>query len=225
MSTNSSFRSSLANVYLIDGHAPDRRHHQALLTQAGLSVETFDSGHAFLNAWHATLRGCVLTELLLPDMPAVEVMQRLAQRGDTVPSWIVLTSSQDVRAAAQAVKHGAADLLAKPVQPQTLVDLVRQAMRDDAEAQARHVQMQQAQRAMESLSPREKQVLDQLVQGAPNKSVAAQLGLSQKTVASHRARILQKLNAQSLVDLVRITQMVSRSVPAVALSAATGVLI
>jgi len=178
-----------------------------LLEAAGFSVRTYGSATALLEATIGTI-GCVVTDVRMPEMDGLELQRRLAETGARLPV-IVMTGHGDVPIAVEAMRAGAADFLEKPFDDGQLLASVRRAIaiservRDETEAAA-DIAVR-----LTSLTPKEREVLDKLVEGLPNKTIAYDLGSSPRTVEVHRARVMEKMGARSLPELVRMTIAVS----------------
>jgi two-component system response regulator FixJ len=191
-------------VHVVDDDAAVRDSLRVLLESADLSVCTYESATAFLEALSSLGPGCVLTDVRMPGLDGLELQRRLTANGVRLPV-IVMTGHADVPIAVEALKAGAADFLEKPFDDMQLLEAVRGALavsqrtQDEAAATA-HIAARLA-----SLTPREREVLDKLVAGQPNKTIAYDLGSSPRTVEVHRARIMEKMGVRSLAELVRMT--------------------
>jgi len=190
-------------VFVVDDDAAVRDSLAFLLEAAGFAVRTFDSAEAFLDALRPDWAGCLLTDVRMPGLSGVELQETLARRGVELPV-IVMTGHGDVPLAVRAMKAGAVDFLEKPFDDAQLIERLRQCRAEDAARRARRAARAHRREALERLTPRERQVLACLVAGKPNKIIAAELGISPRTVEVHRARVLEKLEARSLPELVRI---------------------
>jgi FixJ family two-component response regulator len=168
---------------------------------AGYDVESFDGADSFLRAGHAEVPGCVLLDLALPGRGGLDVQQALLAAGPCPP--IVFLSAQcDVYSTVHAMKAGAVDFLTKPVEARRLLGAIANAIRLDSAARAeRHSQLQIRTR-IASLTRRETEVFEHVVQGRLNKQIAAELGTVEKTVKVHRARVMQKMHVRTLAELV-----------------------
>ena len=192
-----------ALVHVIDDDDAVRDSLALLLDSADLAVRTYDSAVSFLTVASTLVTGCILTDVRMPDLDGLGLQRRLNEAGVRLPV-IVMTGHGDVPIAVAALKAGAADFLEKPFDDERLISAVRAAL----------VASQQAQRAaaatadiiarLASLTPREREVLDLLVAGNPNKTIAYDLGASPRTVEVHRARVMEKMGARSLAELVRM---------------------
>ena len=196
-------------VHVIDDDEGVRDSLGILLESAGFAVRTHASASSFLASASERGEGCVVTDVRMPEMDGLELQRRLAALGNPMPV-VVMTGHADVPIAVEAMKAGAVDFLEKPFGDEQLLAAVRSAL---ALSQRAH-QEQEAIAATEarraSLTPRELEVLDQLVLGKPNKVIAYDLGASPRTIEVHRARVMEKMGARSLPELVRMTLALGR---------------
>jgi two-component system response regulator FixJ len=170
-----------------------------LLRTDNFSVHAYESAKAFLDALPAAQAGCVVTDVRMPEMTGLELLRRLKGSGNSWPV-IVLTGQADVPVAIEAIKSGAVDFIEKPYDGDVLLGAVRAAIG----GQADDPQRIQTQRRLAALSPQERQVVEALVEGRPNKTIAYELGLSAHTIEVHRASVMTKMQATSLSNLVRM---------------------
>lgn len=190
-------------VFIVDDDAAVRDSLVSLMESVGLNAESFGSSEAFLGAYDPSRSGCLLLDIVLPDMSGLELQARLAKVAIELPV-VMMTGFGDIPLAVQAMKAGAVDFIEKPFDKDAIVRCVRRALtlseapRDKAETDKQLVQH------IENLTPRERDILDQLVIGRPNKIIAYELGLSTRTVEHYRARVMKKMDAQSLSHLVRM---------------------
>jgi two-component system response regulator FixJ len=173
---------------------------RVLLEAEGLEVETFERAGAFLECAEGTLPGCLVTDVRMPEMDGLELLRALAARGP-LPPVIVVTGHGEVWMAVQAMKLGARDFIEKPFNPHALLASVREAL--DAAGRPAGADPEIGRR-LELLTPREREVLDHLVIGRSNKMIARELAISPRTVEIHRARVMEKMRAESLSQLVRL---------------------
>jgi two-component system response regulator FixJ len=193
--------SNEAVVHIVDDDESLRRALQRLLRAGGYTALTYGSAAAILEA-APRLSGCILLDLRMPDMDALEVQARLSKLGIRLPV-IVVTGHGDVPTAVRAMKAGAHDFLEKPIDEEMLLVAVQAAFRDGAQT-ARADEAGQAARRLAGLSPRERQVLEGIVAGKPNKVIAYDLDISIRTVEVHRARLLTRLGTHSMAAAIRI---------------------
>ncbi len=191
-----------ATVFLIDDDEPTRDALCLQFRSAGLQVESFVSANDFLEKLPADRRGCVVTDVRMPGLSGLDLQRHLVDRGIGLPV-IVMTAFGDVRMAVRAMRAGAFDFVEKPFDGQELIDAVRDALNASADITGREETRARVQERMGMLTERERQVLDLVLEGEPNKRIAYTLGISQKTVEFHRANLIAKLDARSTADLIR----------------------
>ncbi|NIR29127.1 MAG: response regulator transcription factor [Gammaproteobacteria bacterium] len=194
-----------ATVFVVDDDPEVRESLQWLLQSAGFEVMTFDSPQAFLDTYHEEMYGCVLLDLRMPEMDGLALQRQLTARGIRLPV-IILSAHVDVPTAVEAMRAGAVDVLQKPFEDQLLIDRINQALREDASTREREDEHAEIVARVATLTPREREVLDRLVEGATSKAVAQALGISVRTAEVHRANVMRKMQARSLAELV--TQVV-----------------
>jgi two-component system response regulator FixJ len=199
-----------ALVHVVDDDDAVRDSLTLLLESAGFAVRTYSSATALLAALPG-INGCILTDVRMPEMDGLALQRHLAEAGVRLPV-IVMTGHGDVPIAVEALKTGASDFLEKPFDDSQLLAAVTNAIaaseraRDEVEAVA------DITRKLAILTPREREVLEKLVEGLPNKTIAYDLGSSPRTIEVHRARVMEKMGARSLPELVRMTIAVTGSV-------------
>lgn len=198
------------SIHVVDDDDAVRRAVALLLETAGWATATHASGSAFLDALpglQEALIACVLTDVRMPGVDGITLVQHLRKAGFARPI-VVMTAHGDVVTAVQAMKSGANDFIEKPFDDDTLLTMIETAMRAVANGQglpgAVSRESLEAVRRLSTLSPREREVLDLLVSGKPNKLVAHQLGISQRTAEVHRARLMERLGVRSLAEAVRL---------------------
>jgi two-component system, LuxR family, response regulator FixJ len=197
-------------VHVVDDDEAVRDSLSLLLEAAGLSVRTYDSAIAFLKALPNLGAGCVLTDVRMPDLDGLELQRRLTELGIRLPV-IVMTGHGDVPIAVEALKAGAADFLEKPFDDGQLLAAVSSALAASQRRREEESAMAGIAKRLASLTPREREVLDKLVAGQPNKTIAYDLGSSPRTVEVHRARVMEKMGVRSLPELVRMTIAAERA--------------
>lgn len=175
-----------------------------LLRSEGLSPRGFSSGESFLTELPPDARGCVISDVRMPGIDGVQLLKTLKARGSVLPV-IVITGHADVTVAVQAMKAGAADFIEKPFESELILRLVRACLEDNDDAVDANAKLMRVRRRIESLTARERQVLDMIMDGASNKLIAAGLQISPRTVEIYRANVMSKMRADSLSDLVRMT--------------------
>ena len=200
-------------VYVVDDDDAARDSLAFLLKAAKLPVATFASGDAFLAELPNIAGGCVITDIRMPGISGIELLKRL-RREPNPPSVIVITGHGDVPLAVEAMKHGASDFLEKPFDDEVLLGAVQSALaRREADGR-RDAQRSEVLDRLATLSSRERQVLDGLVEGLPNKSIAYDLKISPRTVEIYRANTMTKMGARSLSELVRMALLAGLTSPA-----------
>ncbi|ESQ77642.1 response regulator FixJ [Asticcacaulis sp. AC402] len=191
-------------VHIVDDEAPVRASLAFLLTSAGFAVRTHDGGPSFLAGLIDPAQACLVTDLRMPEMSGVELLEALTQRGLYVPA-IVITGHGDVPMAVAAMKAGAFDFIEKPFEDDVLIEAI---LRAGALADSRGEPAPAAaeiRQKMALLTAREQEILSGIVAGLPNKTIAYDLQISPRTVEVHRANIMSKMQAKSLPELVRMT--------------------
>jgi two-component system, LuxR family, response regulator FixJ len=191
-------------VYIVDDNEGVRETIQSLFQSVDQAVEAFASARAFLDSYPVGQPGCLIADVRMPEMSGLELHEELRRRGVDLPV-IIITGFGDVEMAVSAMKAGAADFIAKPYKEQELLDRVQKAITRSLEARRAVGRQQEVRDRLERLTPREREVLDLVVAGEPNKRIAHRLELSEKTVEFHRANIMKKLEARSVADLVKKT--------------------
>ena len=192
-------------VFLIDDDPGVRDALTLLLSLKGMSTQPFATADTFIQAYQPERAGCVLTDLRMPGMTGLELQAALAERHIDVP-LVVLTAHGDVATARAALKNGAFDFLEKPVDDDLLVEVLRNALRVDRERRAASSSRSAADRRLERLTGREREILALLAAGHQNREIAAQLSISPRTVEVHKARIMEKLQCHSLAELMRMSR-------------------
>lgn len=193
-------------IYLVDDEAAVRRSIAFMLRAAGYNIETFDSGEAFLKAAPRLTMGCVLLDVRMPGMDGLEVQAAMRARGVMLPV-IIFTGHGDIAIAVRAMKAGAVDFIEKPFEKSRLLESLALACKLHGEDADLRQLVDEARALVNKLTERERQVLDGLVEGQPNKTIAYDLGISPRTVEIHRANLMVKLGAKSLSDALRTAFM------------------
>jgi FixJ family two-component response regulator len=194
-------------VFIVDDDAAVRDSLGLLLRSMGLPVETFESARAFLDAGRDSRQGCLVLDIRMPGMSGLELQLELVARHSLLPI-IFITGHGDVPMAVEAMQAGAVDFIQKPFRDQDLLDRINQALEKDALGRRMLAERAQIRRRLETLTPREREVLAMIVAGKANKVIAGDLNLSQRTVEIHRARVMEKMGAHSLAHLVRMAMQV-----------------
>ena len=189
-------------VFIVDDDPAVRDAISLLLQTEGLAVAAFPSAAAFLESGAAQRPGCLVLDVRMPGMSGLDLQKQLRARGCHTPI-LFMTGHGDVPMAIRAMKGGAFDFLEKPFQGEALVARVREALALDARQRRRQARRAEAGARLALLSPREREVLDRVAAGQYNKVIAAKLGISLSTVEIHRKRVMEKLQAESLSDLIQ----------------------
>jgi two-component system, LuxR family, response regulator FixJ len=190
-------------VHVIDDDEAARESLAFLLRAARIEVKTYESAAAFLSIRPPIETGCIITDVRMPEISGIDLLQRLRDRDICIPV-IVMTGHGDVPLAVEAMKLGATDFFEKPFDDEALVAAVRSALSRLRDTSRRDAELSDINDKLASLSNREREVLDGLVGGRPNKTIAYDLGISPRTVEVYRANVMTKMNAASLSDLVRM---------------------
>jgi FixJ family two-component response regulator len=192
-----------ARIYVVDDDHAVRESLSMLLEQEDFHVETFDNAETFLANCQPGPHCCAVVDIRMPVMDGMQLQAELARRGVPLPV-IFLTGHGDIPLSVRAIKHGAVDFLTKPVSGTTLLESVRMALAESDRLHSAAEACQSAAERIARLTEREREVMALAIEGLTNKEVARQLGISHRTVEIHRARIMQKTGAESLIDLVHI---------------------
>ncbi len=192
------------SVYIVDDDEAVRDSLQILLDAVGYETQAFSCGPDFLDACDSSFKGCVLLDVRMPQMSGLEVQERLRTICPDLPV-IIITGHGDIAMAVGAMKAGASDFVEKPFHEEALLASIETALKQAEQTVRQNTLSADAQRSIERLTPRERDVLEQLVIGRPNKVIAYELDCSPRTVEIHRARIMEKTGAQSLSHLVRLS--------------------
>jgi FixJ family two-component response regulator len=192
-------------VFVVDDDEAVRRSLSMLVETVGLKVRTFSNGQEFLDSCGPNQAGCVVLDVRMPGMSGLEVQSKLKAGGVSIPV-IIVTGHGDVPMAVEALKAGAMDFVEKPFRDQTLLDNIQEAIELDARNRSSHAQQTEIEARKALLTRREQQVMELLVAGKNNKTIAHELQISQKTVDFHRANVLEKMGVESVVKLVRLVR-------------------
>lgn len=190
-------------IHLVDDEEAIRKSAGFMLRTVGFEVRTYASGVEFLKLARTAETGCVLLDVRMPELDGLQVQSEMAQRGINMPV-VVLTGHGDVTLAVQAMKAGAVDFIEKPFEKASLLEAIDRGFARIDRVDVRATEEAEAQVRIGVLTPREKEVLDGLARGYPNKTIAYDLGVSSRTVEVHRASLMSKLAVRSLSDALRI---------------------
>jgi len=190
-------------VFIVDDDASVRRSIQDLLSSVGLRSEAFGSPQEFLDSKSAGRPGCLVLDVRLPGMSGLDCQRQLAEAGVTIPI-IFVTGHGDVPMTVRAMKSGAVEFLTKPFRSQELLDAVQQALECDRLTREKLRETAELRNRFETLTPREREVMELVVSGLLNKQIAAELGIGEHTVKIHRGHLMEKMKADSLPALIRM---------------------
>jgi FixJ family two-component response regulator len=188
-------------VFVIDDEPAVCRALSRMLSAAGYEVRAFESAEGFLAEGHAETPGCLVLDICLPGLDGMELQRSLLSAPCPHPI-VFLTGRSDIQTSVSAMKAGAVDFLTKPIEGERLVAAIDRALQRDAERRLEYAIRSAIQRRFDKLTPREKQVMDGIIRGRLNKVIAAELGIGEKTVKVHRARLMEKMGVRSVAELV-----------------------
>ncbi len=197
-------------VFVIDDDRMVREGLQSLIRSVGLRVETFASAQEFLSGKRPDAPACLVLDVRMPGISGLDLQLKLRDGGIPIPI-IFITGHGDIPMSVRAMKEGAHEFLTKPVRGQDLLDAIQKAIASDQSLRKERQEANEIRSRFESLTPREKEVLDLVVEGLLNKQIADQLGMSELTVKTHRAHVMEKTHADSLAHLVRMAEKLRTS--------------
>ncbi len=192
-----------STVFIVDDDQEVRDALQLLMESVGLQVELFNSANAYLEQFDPSRPGCIILDVRMPGMSGLDLQSQLLEQ-PLCPPIIIITGHGDVPMAVRAVQAGAIDFIEKPFNDQALLDSVHRAMEHDSRQRGEASQIAEIESKLARLTPRERQVLGLVVLGMRNKLIASELSVSQSTVEAHRAKVMEKMEARSLSDLMRM---------------------
>jgi FixJ family two-component response regulator len=190
-------------VFIVDDDKGVRNSIRELLISVGLAVETFESAQSFLDAFDNARPGCLVLDVRMAHMGGLALEAKLAEMGGDIPI-VFISGHGDISMAVNAIKRGAVDFVPKPYQEQHLLDAINEALRRDALRRAPTLDAAGLDGRLQTLTPREREVLDHAVTGRSCKEIARELGISHRTVEIHRSNLLEKLGVASVSDLLRL---------------------
>ena len=190
-------------VYVVDDDSAVRNSLAWLLGSEDLETRLYPSAEEFLEAFSEDMRGCVLLDVRMQGMNGLVLQQKLKEQGSTLPI-IILTGHANVTMAVTAMKQGAFDFLRKPYKDDTLIECVKRALEMEQTLNRQQSKLLKTRKTIDDLTDRERQVMDLVVRGYQNKQIAEKLGISNKTVEAHRARVMKKCGVRTLTDLVKL---------------------
>jgi two-component system response regulator FixJ len=191
------------SIMVVDDDSGVRNAMRILLKSVGLESVLYSSAQEFLAAYQPSQPGCLLLDIRMPGMSGLELQQQLNLRGAVIPV-IFMTGHGDVPMAVEAMQHGAFDFLQKPFRDQDLLDRIQKAIAKDAQSRASLGEHERIRTHLKTLTAREREVMDLMIQGKQNKAIAQDLGVSPRTIEIHRARVMEKMEAHSVAELVRM---------------------
>jgi FixJ family two-component response regulator len=201
-----------AIVYVVDDDESVCRALSRLIRSVGLAAETFHSARAFLDHTPPDVAACLVLDVRLPGASGLDLQTALSQAGRDLPI-VFITGHGDVPTTVRAMKGGAVDFLQKPFNDQELLDCVQRAITRSRAQRAERSERAELQRRLDTLTPREHEIMLHVVTGKLNKQIAGDLGIAEKTIKVHRARVMDKMRAGSVAELVRIAEKLHQSLP------------
>jgi FixJ family two-component response regulator len=193
-------------VFVVDDDQAMRNSLKWLIESVAMQVETFESADAFIRSYYPGRSGCLLLDVRMPGMSGLELQEYLVQQRISIPV-IIITGHGDVPMAIRAMKSGAVDFIEKPFNDELLLESIRHALQWDEQQRDKQKQRAEIAERLARLTPREHEVMSMVTGGKANKEIAAGLGVSAKTVEAHRARVMEKMEAHSLAELVRMAML------------------
>jgi two-component system, LuxR family, response regulator FixJ len=201
-----------ATVFVVDDDEGLRNAIGFLLDTAGLTAKTFASGQAFLEYYRPQMRGCMLLDIRMPDISGLDFQEKIRRRDIKLPV-ILISAYGTIPLAVRAMRDGAFDFIEKPFDDEFLLKRIREAITSDIEQRADDQKVDEARAQLVSLTAREHQVMAYVVAGKLNKQIAAELGISAKTVENHRARVMEKMGVKGLAELVHLANLLNITAP------------
>jgi FixJ family two-component response regulator len=199
-------------VFVVDDDAAMRRSLENLISSVGLGVKGFPSAQEFLRSKLPDVPSCLVLDVRLPGLSGLDLQKRMVEAAMDIPI-IFITGHGDIPMTVRAMKAGAVEFLTKPFRDQDLLDAIQQALERDREARGLRGELEELRRRVDSLTPRERDVLNLVVTGLLNKQIAGKLGTSETTVKIHRHQVMEKMGANSLAELVRMSDRLGIPTP------------
>jgi len=190
-------------VFVVDDDQAMRNSLKWLIESVGMKVETYTSADEFIRNYYPGRAGCLLLDVRMPGMSGLELQEHFVKHQITIPI-IIITGHGDVPMAVRAMKSGAVDFIEKPFNDELLLESIRNALNLDVEQRAAQAERAEIATRLANLTPREHEVMEMVTDGKSNKEIALTLGVSAKTVEAHRSRVMEKMQADSLADLVKM---------------------
>ena len=192
-------------VFVVDDDEAVRKAVSRLLRSAGIAAAVFASPMEFLAQYNPATPGCLVLDMAMPDLDGLQLQTALNEKGCILPI-IFLTGQGDVSKSVQAMKQGAFDFLSKPVKDKDLLSAVRAAIERDTVARGEQAKLSEIRARLDTLTPRERELLEHVVSGKLNKQIASDMGITEATVKMHRAHVMEKMKVQSVAELARLTE-------------------
>ena len=199
-------------VFIVDDDDSVRRALARLIKSVDLNVETFASADDFLKRQPHNGPACLVLDIRMPGLSGLDLQDELVAAGRTLPI-IFISGYGSIPISVRAMKAGAVDFIEKPFEDQTLLDGINQSLKKDKQAKLEQAEVREIQRRVDSLTPREREVFALVVSGKLNKQIAFELGTSERTIKAHRARVMKKMQAKSLAELIRLAEKVGSYLP------------